>query len=250
MGPIEGNREFWARMWIEYEPRVTALSTQSVTQERHWRRLPGIPLDYTPSERGLVALNLALFVLNGCLAPLGQASLAFSALWQAGYLSMITLPVRFAMEASGGVAYAAWVWRQMEATGDTTKAHEQVGRLTMGSRSPIELPWGATATLRSINVMDFIDKMGESGRLGARVDYEFLCESCHPSFLQLTYWNIASISAADTINPLLEKRMVAQFARTVSLLEDTFAFALSKSDELLDTILPIVEQESAVREDP
>ncbi len=120
----------------------------------------------------------------------------------------------------------------------------------MGSRSPTELPWGAPATLLSINVMDFIDKMGESGRPGARADYEFLCESCHPSFLQLAYWIITNISAADSINPLLEKRMVAQFDRIVSLLEDTFVFVRSNSDELLDTILPIVEQESAVQEDP
>ncbi|MDY0280769.1 MAG: hypothetical protein RBR35_09440 [Salinivirgaceae bacterium] len=210
--------------------------------------MPKIPLDYKPSERGRVALNLALFVLNGCLAPLPQASLAFSTLWQTGYLSMITLPVRFAMEASGGVAYAAWVWRQMEATGDITKGGERVARLTLGSRSPVELPWGGPATLLSINVMDFIDKMDASGMPGARADYEFLCESCHPSFLQLTYWNLASISVAESINPVLKKRMVAQFDRTISLLEDTVAFARSRSNGLLDTILPIVEQERAVHE--
>lgn len=245
MRPVQGSREFWTKMWAGYGPRVNALCTEPATQERHVERLPRIPLDYRPSARGLIALNLALFVLNGCLAPLGQASSAFSVLWQAGYLSMITLPVRFAMEASGGVAYAAWVWRQMENTGDITKAHERVGRLTMGSRSPMELPWGEPATLVSINVMDFIDKMCASGMPSARADYEFLCESCHPSFLQLTYWRLANIAVADSINPLLEKRMTAQFERTVALLENACAFARSQSDDLLDTILPIVEQESA-----
>jgi len=78
-----------------------ALPVAPITGE-FCKRVPPIPLRYTPTRRGLVALNLTLFCLNGCLVPMDHSVLVPSTLWQAGYLSMIELPARFAMEAEAG----------------------------------------------------------------------------------------------------------------------------------------------------
>jgi len=168
-----------------------------------------------------------------------------SNLWQAGYLSMIALPARFALEAGGGVAYANWVWVQLQKTGDEEKAHERVGRLTMGARSPVELPWGDPATLTSINVMDFIDRLPDIGYDDARTDYEFLCESAHPSFLQHTFWNMVSTPASDFRNPLLDERIMRDLDRLVSSLETVCETVGVASRSLLEALLPVVEADAS-----
>lgn len=160
-------------------------------------------------------------------------------------IDVCTLPVRFAMEAAGGLAYATWVWRQQESTGDTQKALERVKRLTVGARSPVELPWGGPTTHRSVNVLDFIDRLETTGYPGARADYDFLSESCHPSFLQLTAWNLVSAPASNFRNPLLDSRILSQLERTVAILERVVGFAISESEDLLGTLLPVVEEDAS-----
>ena len=237
---MTAEREFWTEAWGEFGPRITGLQAWPSLDE-HWKRIPVAPLGYTPSPKGLVALNLAIFTLNGCLMPLQQSPTALSNLWQAGYMSLITLSVRFALEVAGGVAYARWVWRQLELTGDVAKAMERAGRLLWGARSSVELPWGGSATMTSINVMNFIDKMAASGYKEARLDYEFLCESCHPSFLQHVFWNMVSVPSSDFKNPLFEARMRAQLEQTVSSLEKACTFASTQAEDLLVEVLPSVD---------
>jgi hypothetical protein len=236
-------REFLVNSWSQYRDRVDGLNAWPESINAHWARIPHIPMDYTPSPKGGIALNLALFTMNGCLVPLQSAPQAMANLWQAGLMQMISLPVRYALEAAGGVAYARWVWDRLESTGDIDKAGERVARLLMGARSDVQLPWGDPSTLVSINVMDFVDKMTSAGYVEAKEDYAFLCESCHPSFIQLVFWNIAGAPDMEFSNPLFDARMATQLERTVSSLEKACKLAANQADRLLVDVLPFVESD-------
>ncbi|WP_243669927.1 hypothetical protein [Methanoculleus chikugoensis] len=152
-------------------------------------RLPKIPIEYQISNEGLLSVQLAVYVLNGCLTPTYQALLAFNTLYEGRILSMISFPVRIMLESWGAAHYANQILVYMEETGDVHRALEKSHKLLLGARYPIDLPWGGKASTKSVHVMDFIRCLKDTYPQ-VEDTYSFLCESCHPCWLMSTYWSL------------------------------------------------------------
>jgi len=113
------------------------------------------------------------------------------ALWKEGRMTGVTPLIRLLLEYWGAVCVNNDILRQAIIKRDFDGAAPKSMRLTTGARSPVKLPWGGETNEKSIHVMDFVRRAGEEDK-NAVGDYDFLCEACHPSFVQHFYFYIAS----------------------------------------------------------
>lgn len=182
--------ELWEQELLVYGDRVTQVQNWRPDLSNLVERLPEIPLNYVPSTEGAVALQIALFVVSGCVAHAGGAAAAFSILWRNGLLAATSLPARLVLELWGAAHYARQTLEQMEGSGEARRALKTSQRLVVGVRSEVQLPWGGFSEEKSIHVMEFVRSLADVYP-EAEGTYDFLCESCHPSFLRLTSWLLA-----------------------------------------------------------
>ena len=180
--------ELWEKETSQYQKRLAQIENWSPNLSSLIKRLPDIPLDYTPSTEGLVAINLSMFVL-GCMTFTDQAVKTLLTLWRNAMLTTISLPARLVYELWGAVHFAGQTLTQMQDPSKIEQTLRRTQRLTIGARSEVKLPWGGTTEERSIHVMDFVRSLTDAYPQ-AEDTYAFLCESCHPSYLRLTIWSL------------------------------------------------------------
>jgi hypothetical protein len=210
--------ELWEQELSVYRDRLTQVQKWRPDLSRLVERLPEIPLNYLPSTEGAVALQISLFVVSGCVAHAGGAAAAFSILWRNGLLATISLPARLVLELWGAAHFARQTLEQMERSGDAHRALQTSQRLLVGVRSDVQLPWGGFSEQKSIHVMEFVRSLADVYP-EAEGTYDFLCESCHPSFLRLTSWSLAGPALQNWENETFRQSAHGLVDRTLRAVE-------------------------------
>jgi len=225
--------ELWEKETYGYQERV-----------KHFiKRLPDIPLDYTPSEQGSVGINLSLYVL-GCLNFTDQAIIAFLKLWGDGLFTTISLPARLVYEIWGATHFAYQTLVEMQESGNVDKAIIRIQRLTLGVRSEVELPWGGTSKEESIHIMDMIRSLADL-HPQAECDYSFLCESCHPSYLRLTSWSLSGPVYDNWANEKFRQQMHSLLDRTLGITKRALDGIATEVTRTLELALTYVEADKS-----
>lgn len=235
--------ELWEEETSQYHERLTRV--------REWRpdlsylieRLPNIPLDYSPSIQGIVAVNLSLYVL-GCVAFADQATSAFLKLWGDGLFAIVSLPARLIYELWGGTHFAWQTLVQMQDSGDIDRALANTRRLTLGARSEVQLPWGGTTNERAVHVMDLMRSLADL-HPQADHDYGFLCESCHPSYLRLTTWSLSGPILGNWTNEKFREQAHSLIDRTLRVTERALEDIAIEVSRTLELALPYIEADKS-----
>lgn len=222
-----------------YGDRLDTIASWQSGLEGLASRLPAIPLDYTPSQNGSLALKGALYIC-GCAVFASEARDAFLTLWKARHLAIVSLPVRFVHELWGATHYAHQTLL-LVSCGDTQRADERIRRLMLGARSEVELPWGGYASEKSVHVMDLVKSLVDV-LPDAVADYAFLCESCHPSFLRATAWSLSgSIPMFDNVK--FSEQVQSLTDRTLGALERGLEGLGVDARDALRLALPYIEDD-------
>lgn len=201
-------------------------------------RLPDIPLSYDPGIQGLAAINLSLFVL-GCRAFADQATKTFLTLWRNGMFTTISLPARLIYELWGATHFARQTAAQMQDS-DEIETLARIQRLLMGARSEVQLPWGGTTNTTSIHVMDFVRSLADTDPQ-AEETYDFLCESCHPSYLRLTTWSLAGPPLQSWTNEKFRGQGHNLIDRTLKAVEQALQGIAYDTTKTLELALSYIE---------
>ncbi len=234
--------EGWQQESSQYDERLSRLRGWQPNLSGLVERLPHIPLSYTPTPEGLVALQVSLFTAAGCVPFAFQSLAAFLILWQAGLLTAISLPTRLAYELWGGAHFARRTLDEMRKSGNIEAALARTQRLLTGARPEVDLPWGGTASEKSIHVMDFVRSLADVCP-GAEKTYAFLCESCHPSHLRLSTWFLAGPPVENWSNPRFRQEAHRLIDRTVDALERSLEGIAVDARNALELALPYIERD-------
>lgn len=235
--------ELWEQETYQYHKRLTSLREWRPDLSHLIKRLPDIPLDYTPSIQGVVGVNLSLYVL-GCMAFTNQATVAFLKLWGDGLFATISLPARLIYELWGATHFAWQTLVQMQDSGDVARALARTQRLTLGARSEVQLPWGGTTSEKAVHVMDLIRSLADLNPQ-ADDDYAFLCESCHPSYLRLTSWSLSGPILGNWANEKFRQQAHSLIDRTLGVAKRALEGIATEVTRTLELALPYVETDKS-----
>lgn len=182
--------EEWEKEIIQYNSRIEQIKSWKPKISSLTDKLPSMPLESIKSKEYLIFIRVALFATSGCFTPTKYTISTLTSLWEKGLLVTMSLPIRLTYEIWGASRYAhKEILLKMLKTKDVDKALERTEKLTTGSRSEVQLPWGGESEKPSIHCHDYIRSLTDINA-NAENDYDFLCESCHPSFLMATYWSM------------------------------------------------------------
>lgn len=233
--------ELWEEETSRYQKRLTQIENWKPDLSSLIGRLPDIPLSYIPSTQGVIAINLLLFVL-GCMTFADQAVTAFLALWRNGMFTTISLPARLMCELWGATHFAGQTLTQMQDSGKVKQVLARSQRLMLGARSEVQLPWGGTTRERSIHVMDLVRSLADICPQ-AEDTYNFLCESCHPSYLRLTTWSLAGSPLHNWANEKFGEQGHGLIDRTLQAVERALEGIALDATNTLESALPYIEKD-------
>ena len=231
----------WEKETYQYEEDIKRIKLWLPDVSEITKKLPSIPLNYTPTAEGCVAIQVSSLVLNDMFFA-NQAMDAFIVLWEKGMFSTISLPTRLVYELWGAIHYAWQTIGQMNATGNVSRASEISNRLTMGARSEVQLPWGGITQEKSINVISFIDLLKDVEPQAKKI-YNFLCESCHPSFLRLTSWSLMGPHIGNWTNKKFCEHAHVLIADTLRYMEGALQGISLDTLKTLELALPYIEKD-------
>ncbi len=231
--------ELWEKETAQYRERLAHIENWLPDLTNLLRRLPDLPLTYDPSKSGIVALQLSMFAI-GCISTANQAVEAFSNLWGKGLFPTISLPARLIYELWGATHFAKKTLLQMQHSGDVDKALACAQRLVLGARSEVQLPWGGITNVNSINVMDFVRSLADIYPQPEDV-YDFLCESCHPSYLRLTTWSMVGPPLQNWTNEKFRKQGHDLIDKTLYAVEQALEGIAFDAAETLDLSLTYID---------
>jgi hypothetical protein len=232
--------DLWKREISQYSERLARVENWQPDFSAFVAKLPDIPLNYIPSPEGLVALQLSLYALAGCVTFANQSLAAFMNLWQSDLFIVMSLPVRFIFELWGGGHYALQTLVQMHESGNASKALTRSQRLLLGARSEVSLPWGDPTAVKSVHVMDFVRALADIYPQ-AEDTYNFLCESCHPSYLRLTTWSLTSPPIQNWANKKFREEAHNLIDRTLQAMEQSLEGIAFDVTEILKLSSPYIE---------
>jgi hypothetical protein len=231
--------ELWEEETARYGERLVHIENWRPALSNLLGRLPDIPLSYNPSKPGIVAIQLSMFVL-GCINFADQTVSAFLNSWRNGLFSLISLPARLTYELWGATHFARHTLLQMHSSGDIDKALAQARKLTMGARSEVQLPWGGTTEESSINVMEFVRSLADIYPQAAEV-YDFLCESCHPSYLRLTIWSMVGPPLQNWTNEKFREEGHSLIDKTLNAIEQALEGIAYDTTRTLELALSYID---------
>ncbi len=233
--------ERWEEETSRYHKRLSRVENWKPNLSGLIERLPDIPLSYTPSTQGHIAINISSFVLFS-MSLADQAATTFLTLWRNGLFTTISLPVRLMYELWGAAHFAGQTLAQMQDSGKVEQALARTQRLMLGARSEVQLPWGGTTNEKSIHVMDFVRSLTDIYSQ-AEDTYDFLCESCHPSYLRLTTWSLAGPPLQNWTNEKFRESAHNLIDRTLQSVQQALEGIVLDTSETLKLALPYVESD-------
>jgi hypothetical protein len=242
---IKKGKKRWKLETSIYHERLNKIRDWSPIQDLSLtNKLPRIPLEYNPSPSGLEAVRISLYVMtNASIAQ--EVSRAFLILWRMGLTSTISLPVRQIYEIWGASHYSYKLLNEMGNLNDNNilKIQLNTARLLNGARSEVELPWGGLTNEKSIHVMDFIRELKDVCP-EAEKTYDFLCESCHPSFIRLTDWSLAGPRLSNWDNNVFNNRGHKLLQYTLSAIEIALNGLALDTKNALELAMPIIRADA------
>jgi hypothetical protein len=180
----------WKFETARYQARVDGLGAPLMRLRDDLKQLPMAPLAYRPSNIGLIKYQLCLLVAGGVRSACELVQ-STQLLWRAGRFLSASLNIRLLMEIWGALAYSeAKVLQILDESGDVSKVSGRIEKLFYGFESGVPLPWGGVSTQSTVNVADLM-KEADAMLPGSMNTYRFLCDACHPTFLQYTYLLLA-----------------------------------------------------------
>lgn len=233
--------DLWEWETLRYQDRLSRMMEWKPDLSGLAGELPSIPLDYWPSEEGTVSLQLSLYVL-GCVHVSDEAVTSLSVLFRQGLFTTISLPARLIYELWGATHYATDVITKIQGSGDTTTAAKMSRRLMLGARSDVDLPWGGQTDEKSVHVMEFIRSLSDTNPRAVE-DYDFLCESCHPSYLRLTTWSFSGPVIENWANERFRTLAHSIFERTLSITELSLRGIAAEAKMTLEAALPFIQND-------
>ena len=183
--------------------------------------------------------QVCLLVLGGYRSAIELVS-SVGSLWRCGRFISASLCVRLLIEVWASSVYAnRQVVRNLEQTGDMAAAKAKVARLLFGSKSLVPLPFGRSTEAKAVHVMDFI-READAASPGTMETYEFLCDACHPSYLQHTYLLFAGAEQDNWSNELFAKYGHELLDRTLSAAEGAVRGIEESGVDIVRASLPAV----------
>lgn len=244
---VKEKRERWKREILVYRDRINRIKNWSPIEDSTLLDdLPNIPLNYEPSPQGLAAVRISTYVLNNTFAA-HEASKAFVILWRLGQFTTISLPVRQIYELWGSSHYVGQLLSEIDSSKDIEKINRKLNRLLLGARSEVDLPWGGLSEEKSINVMDFIRSLTDTFP-EAEKTYDFLCESCHPSFLKLVYMAQAGPLRSNWENEPFNNNGHKLLNNTLMAIETAQKGLAQDTKTTLEAILKYIRKEAPIKE--
>lgn len=224
-------KEPWQAETEGYIPRIDAARRVLAGASDPLRVMPPAPLSFEPTREQQLAIQLMIFNL-GAIRATEQLYDTFVQLWSEGRFVGISMPIRLAMEFWGALAFGRAVLADFKRDGGLAKAIDRSARLMTGARSPVRLPRGGYSEVKPYSVMEYVRCLDDrtAGTLG---DYEFLCEACHPNFLQNTYFFMASPVFDNWSNDAFREHAHSLLGRTVTVAETVAAGLVNDTQQLL-----------------
>jgi hypothetical protein len=241
--------ERWEQELSQYNERLSNIENWNPSVSELLKKLPQIPLNYTPSTQGSIAIQLSVFVSSVCISFVYQTIEAFASLWKMGLMTMVSLPTRLTFEIWGANHYALQIIDNMKKSGDFIRASEKTASIILGARSNFELPWGEITSKKSIHIMEFIRSLKDVDPY-VEDTYGFLCESCHPSFFGLMYWQMTRPPLQNWENATFRKKAHEMINRTIKAMEQALNGISSDAKRTLDIAIPYIEKDRKLNSDP
>lgn len=235
----------WQSETSQYFNRLLELFKGFTEPTELVKRLPNIPVEYEPSAEGSVALRLALVIGTGSASITYHALVSSIMLWGAGEFAMTSLPARLVFEEWGAAHYARLALQELASGTSPDLLQLKADSLLLGARAEVMLPWGDIATEKSVHVMDLVRSLKDVAP-DAEATYDFLCESCHPSFVQLTYWSLAGPDLDNWGSEKYRVHMHTLMDRTIDALEVSVRGICAECTAAEKLALPFIERDMKV----
>ena len=238
--------ESWRTETDHYNTRLVQLAQQQsdVADLADLKRMPPVPLDYQPSQAGLLAIQLALFSVN-CGVMAGQVLDAFSDLWLNRRFVVLSLQSRLLYELWGAIHYAKTEMMRFNQSGNVQQCALAAGKLLLGKgsdKADIQLPWGEVATESAVRVGKFIESLEDAQPL-AKKTYAWLSESCHPSLSMHTYWSLMGPPVPNWGNEKFRTHAHDMLDRTFTAIEEAVQGIATDRRETLVLALLYIERD-------
>jgi len=206
--------------------------------KRNWLRqhCPGPVV----SEASSIAIRLALYANNIFSVPF-QSFPEIRSLWSSGQFVLVPLVVRYIYECWGAVHYSKKILERLILEENIERELKRVNRLTHGSRSEVQLPYGGFTTEQSINVLTFIQSLTDSDSESEK-NYGFLCEACHPNMFQSSYFQMAGPPLSNWENKKFKEHGHDLLNNTVAIIESMCSGIQSDLIEILESCEEYVER--------
>ena len=224
----------WITETSRYVPRLEALPV-CISEASSVLSSLGVtlPMDRRGDVRTSLIIQLVLFN-TGSLRVAYDLTKAAEMLFREGRVTSTSLQLRLLFEFWGASAFASTLCDRVRDAANLEDAATlesvvvPINKLIAGSRSPVRLPRGGETRATSYSVMKFIQHL-EKCEPGTEQKYNFLCESCHPSFVQQSYFWMAGIEGDNWTNnvfrehahTLLEQLVLAGESAALGLAQAT-----------------------------
>ncbi len=224
----------WKAETSRYVPRLQALPVR-ISEASSVLSSLGVtgPRNRSEGIRTILMTQLVLFNI-GSLRVAHDLTKAAELLFREGRITSTCLQLRLLFEFWGATAFASALCDRVRDAANLVDAATlkevviPISRLIGGSRFPVRLPRGGETNTTSFNVMKFIQHL-EKCEPGTEHEYNFLCEACHPSFVQQSYFWMAGSAGDNWTNDvfrehahaLLEQLILAGEGATLGLTKAT-----------------------------
>ena len=201
------------------------------TIKRNWlrKRCPGPAV----SDASTLAIRIALYA-NSIFSVTFQSFPEIRTLWSSGQFVFVPLVVRYIYECWGAVHYSKKTLQRLILEENIERELNRVNRLTNGSRSEVQLPFGGYANETSINVLTFIQSLSDIDAESEK-KYAFLSEACHPNMFQSTYFQMAGPPSSNWENEKFKEHGHKLLEETVSIIESISSGIQDDLSEILES---------------
>lgn len=233
-------RSSWLTEVSGYVPRFAVLPVQ-ISEALSRLSSLGVtaPMEPTRDIKTILITQLVLFT-TGSLRVAYDLTTAAESLFREGKITPTCLQLRLLFEYWGAVTFASALSDRVRDAVDLRNAETlesvvvPISRLIGGSRIPVRLPRGGKTKTKSFNVMKFIQHL-EKREAGTEETYNFLCEACHPSFIQQWYFWMAGSEGDNWTNDKFRAH-VHTLLEQLTFAGESAALGLARATEHLTAV--------------
>lgn len=230
----------WLSETSRYVPRLKALPVR-INEASSVLSALGVTLPMGPSGRIKTILITQLVLFNtGALRIAYDLTKGAELLFREGRITSTCLQLRLLCEFWGATAFASTLCDRvrdavnLEDAATLESVVVPINRLIGGSRSSVRLPRGGETKSKSFSVMKFIRHL-ETCEPESDQMYKFLCEACHPSFIQNTHFWMAGVDGDNWTNDVFREHAHTLLEQLI-LAGESAAFGLAKATEHVSAV--------------